>query len=41
MTAVELPSYPLVRVVTGQYDAGGILWEAELPGPDAATPATP
>ena len=41
MTAVELPSYPLVRIVTGQYDAGGILWEAELPGPDAATPATP
>ena len=30
MAAVELPDYAVARVVTGQYDASGHLWEAEI-----------
>ena len=30
MASVELPEYAIDRVVTGQYDASGHLWEAEL-----------
>ena len=30
MASVELPEYGIDRVVTGQYDASGHLWEAEL-----------
>ena len=30
MASVELPEYAIARVVTGQYDASGHLWEQEL-----------
>ena len=30
---VELPAYEIARIRTGQYDAGGKLWEVELAGP--------
>ncbi len=32
-TTVELPAYEIARIRTGQYDAGGKLWEVELAGP--------
>ena len=32
-TTVELPAYEIARIRTGQYDAGGKLWEVELEGP--------
>ncbi len=31
LASVALPPYPLARVVAGQYDASGHLWEAALP----------
>ena len=35
MAAVALPDYAVARIVTGQYDASGHLWEAELALPAA------
>ena len=35
MASVALPDYAVARVVTGQYDASGHLWEAELALPAA------
>ena len=36
MATVALPEYGIARVVTGQYDASGHLWEAELAGGEAS-----
>ena len=36
MASVALPEYAVARVVTGQYDASGHLWEAELAVGDAS-----